>query len=118
MALGGTVTYTAPPIEEVVVIDRTLEAIVYCESRGNPNAVNYNYDEDGVIWSEDRGLAQINNYFHQEIMMKLGLDYYDPIDNWQYTKILFKEQGTKPWKASQFCWEKKLIEWSSPEKDN
>ena len=44
------------------------EKIIYCESRWNPQAINYNKG------SVDYGLWQINNFYHPEVSKDCALD--------------------------------------------
>jgi len=85
--------------------EKLARSIIACEgkhykTRGN----NKNYTKAGVYWSSDIGHWQINDYFHQKVAMKLGLDIYDEWNNLEYGFILLKQQGTKPWNASKYCW--------------
>lgn len=41
-----------------------LDACVCVESNYNPKAVGENRDANGIVWSRDWGIAQINDYFH------------------------------------------------------
>lgn len=67
-------------------------------------ATNENKRKDGTIWSIDSHDFQINNFYHEDAMTKLGLDYNDRWDALEYGFMLLKEQGTTPWKASKSCW--------------
>jgi len=77
--------------------------IIKCESEMYGGAVNHN-KIGGVIWSTDIGVWQINDYFHKDNALKMGLDIYDEWDNLEYGFILLKSEGTKPWYASKGCW--------------
>jgi hypothetical protein len=88
-------------------VDKKLAmSIINCESQFKGNAVNHNKLDDGTIWSTDKGLWQINDYFHKETMSKLGLDINNQFDSLEYGFILFKSQGVSPWSASSKCWAK------------
>lgn len=78
--------------------------IINCESKMYGGSVNHNKDKDGKIWSKDSYDWQINNYYHEATMKKLGLDYNDRWDSLEYGFILYKQQGVKPWSASAKCW--------------
>ena len=80
------------------------KAIISCESQNNPNATRKNYNKEGRLWSEDHSYWQINDYYHQSTMEKMGLDILNPLDNLKYGMYLLKTQGTTPWKASIKCW--------------
>jgi len=82
-----------------------INKIIKCESSNNPYATNTNY-KDGIAWSKDFGLMQINDYYHKDTMSKLGLNIENPQDSLKYGFILFKSQGTTPWSASKKCWSK------------
>jgi len=80
--------------------------IIRCEgeaykTKGNNQNIS---NTTGQVWSEDVGYWQINNYYHQVPAKALGFDIYDDWDNLEYGFRLLATQGTKPWKASQYCW--------------
>jgi hypothetical protein len=83
---------------------KLIVSIINCESTMYGSAVNHNRLKDGTIWSSDFGPFQINDYYHAKTMTTLGLDIYDQFDSLEYGFMLFKSQGTKPWKASMGCW--------------
>ncbi len=77
--------------------------IAKCESRFRQ------YDNDGkVLRGEkndlDRGVMQINEYFHNENSDKLGYDIMTIEGNTAYARHLFEKYGVKPWKSSARCW--------------
>jgi hypothetical protein len=88
-------------VDEVLV-----RKIISCESSMYGEAVNHNKDKNGVVWSTDWGLMQVNDYFHEATMSKLGLDVHNTIDSLKYGIMMLKSQGTSPWKASVKCWSK------------
>lgn len=88
------------------VSSSTVRAVAKCESQMYGNAVNHNRDSNGVIWSTDKGYLQINDYYHQEPMRKLGLDIDNEWDSLEYGFMLMANQGLKPWSASRHCWSK------------
>lgn len=55
--------------------------------------------------SDDFGPLQIN-YIHLPELGRLGLDRTKVEDNIKFARILYNEQGLKPWKNSQGCWGK------------
>jgi hypothetical protein len=52
----------------------------------------------------DRGVMQINEYFHSEDSDKLGYDILTIEGNTAYARYLFEKYGVKPWKPSFGCW--------------
>lgn len=81
--------------------------IIKCEgmrygSLGN----NKNLDANGKVWSTDIGPWQINDYFHERRALEMGLNIHKDEDNLRYGFILMSEQGTRPWTASSYCWNK------------
>ena len=67
-------------------------AIASCESGLNPY-VRSKPNKDGT---RDGGLFQLNDT-HNARMEELGLDKYDPEDNATFARILYEEQGWRPW---------------------
>ena len=81
--------------------------IIKCEGlRYKTLGNNQNLDEYGNVWSTDIGPWQINDYYHEKTMAKLGLNIHDLDDNLRYGFILLSTQGTQPWSASRYCWNK------------
>lgn len=79
--------------------------IARCESRFRQ------HNEDGDVLrgeknSFDRGVMQINEYFHNEDSVKLGYDILTLEGNTSYARYLFENYGVKPWKSSAKCWGK------------
>lgn len=72
------------------------------------SAVNENLDKDGKVWSRDFGPFQINDFWHEKTMEKMGLDIHDQWDSLEYGFILINKQGFHPWKASRGCWLTKI----------
>jgi hypothetical protein len=52
----------------------------------------------------DIGKYQINEHFHGARAVELGLDLRSEADNEAYALVLYEESGTRPWKASESCW--------------
>jgi hypothetical protein len=82
-----------------------MAEIAKCESRYR------HYDSRGqVLRGEitplDRGVMQINLYFHEEAAKKLGYDVHNIDDNVAYARYLYEKQGVQPWKSSSKCWSK------------
>jgi len=63
------------PKEEVVIIALQegyepigeLLDLIWCESRFDPNATHYNGTHSNGTYSEDRGILQINSFWHSEV---------------------------------------------------
>jgi hypothetical protein len=77
--------------------------IAKCESRFRQ------HDKDGDVLrgeenSLDRGVMQINEYYHDEDSNKLGYDILTLEGNTAYARALFEKYGIKPWKSSSRCW--------------
>lgn len=81
--------------------------IIWCESRNNKDAIGYNYNKEGLIWSKDISYWQINNYWHEEDAKKLGYDINEWVEGLEYGFIILKRDGSiKHWRASVNCWDK------------
>lgn len=77
--------------------------IAKCESRFRQ------HDESGgVIHGEknylDRGVMQINEFYHNENSLKLGFNIMTLEGNTAYARYLFERYGVKPWNSSYGCW--------------
>jgi len=84
-----------------------IRKIIHCESRGDVNAMNKNFNEKGQWWSSDYGLMQINNYWHEATAAELGMNIYDWQHSLEYGVILLKTDGAmRHWSASAYCWNK------------
>lgn len=68
-------------------VERAL-AIAKCESGFNPNAKGP---------TQDSGIFQLHEPSHGKRMEKLGLDPFDVEDNVAFARMLYDEQGWKPW---------------------
>lgn len=62
----------------------------------------------GKVDNADTGVMQINRRYHGQRAQALGLDLNDLHDNLAYARVLYEEQGTKPWNASAPCWRKEV----------
>lgn len=81
--------------------------IAKCESRFRQ------YDKNGEVLrgkvnSLDRGVMQINEYYHGEDAEKLGFDILTIEGNTAYARYIFEKYGVRPWKSSSPCWSKTL----------
>ena len=82
-----------------------LAKIAKCESRYR----HYNSVGNvlrGVENKSDRGVMQINIYYHGKTAEKLGLDVHNLDDNVAYARYLYEKEGAKPWMSSSACWAK------------
>lgn len=85
-----------------------MAEVVKCESRFRQ------FEADGSVIrgkvnNKDVGLSQINEYYHAERAKKLGLDLHTVEGNLAYAKLLYEEEGTRPWKSSSPCWSKSEV---------
>lgn len=90
------------------VEEKTILAVIKCESELYGSAINHNLDKDGNVWSTDWGYLQINDYFHKKPMDKLGLDITNPFDSLEYGVMMMSRDGLGAWKASRTCWISKI----------
>lgn len=84
-------------IEESVDPDLALR-VAKCESSLNPKARNINSPT-----SIDRGLFQINNFYHPQVTDEQA---DDPIFATRFFCKAFKNGNLNWWKASKACWDK------------
>ena len=56
----------------------------------------------------DRGVFQINEYYHLETAKSLGIDILTLEGNIEYARILYERNGTRDWNWSKACWFKTL----------
>ena len=73
----------------------TAVAVARCESGLVPNA----YNGSNTNGTADVGLFQINTVHHDR-MARLGLDPWSVEDNVTFARMLYKEEGWRPW----VCW--------------
>jgi len=82
-----------------------MAEIAKCESRFRQHD-----KEGGVLRGEqnnlDRGVMQINEFYHDENSDKLGYDILTLEGNTSYARYLFEKYGVKPWASSSKCWSK------------
>ncbi len=62
----------------------------------------------GKVNKLDVGVMQINEKYHLEDAMKLGLNIHTVEGNVAYAKYLYEKFGATPWNASSKCWLKRL----------
>jgi hypothetical protein len=80
--------------------------IAHCESRDRQ------FNEEGTILRGtvnpyDVGRYQINAIHWEEEAEKRGIDIYTEDGNEAMALYIYKKFGTKPWRSSQKCWDKK-----------
>ncbi len=79
--------------------------VAYCES----GIVQFNSDGSvlrGFVNPADVGVMQINEKYHLETSIRLGLDIHTLQGNLDYGRYLYETQGTRPWEYSSHCWNK------------
>lgn len=81
--------------------------IARCESRFRQ------YDDNGEVLrgevnSLDRGVMQINEYYHLESAEKLGYNILTIEGNTAYARYIFEKYGVQPWSSSMHCWGKSV----------
>jgi len=81
--------------------------IIACESQYKQGNTHKNLQEDGTVWSTDWGYWQINDYWHLDEAKSQGYDIrYNWQHNLEYGFKMLKSEGTTPWNASKYCWNK------------
>lgn len=58
----------------------------------------------GEVNNLDRGVMQINEFYHNEDSSKLGYDILTIEGNTAYARYLFEKYGVQPWRSSIRCW--------------
>jgi hypothetical protein len=89
-------------IDKEIQKQKILKAIIDCES-SNRHVIG-TLAKVGI----DIGKCQINSYWHGDRAEEMGLNLFDPKDNMEYCLYLFEEEGVRPWKSSQVCWQQTL----------
>lgn len=84
-----------------------LVDIARCESEFRQFDKNGNLIR-GRVDNADVGVMQINERYHLETAVKLGIDIHTVDGNMQYARYLYSKFGSKPWDASKPCWSKAL----------
>ncbi len=122
LSIDQTITDSAfivLPKNENEIDPKAVEAIVREYFKDDPLLVNIarceshfrQYLSDGSIHrgranSRDVGIMQINEKYHLDRALDLGIDIYSIEGNLAYAKFLFDKQGSQPWSASAPCWKK------------
>lgn len=58
----------------------------------------------GRVNGADVGVMQINEMYHAQTAVKLGINLHTLEGNLAYARYLYETQGTKPWVHSSKCW--------------
>ena len=77
--------------------------VAYCESTFRQHD-KYGNVLRGKVNKEDVGVMQINVYYHLEDAESLGYDLLTLEGNTAYARMLYKKQGSVPWRSSSKCW--------------
>lgn len=81
-----------------------LKKIAWCES-GNRQFLPNGQVLRGHINSKDVGKHQINEFYHLEDSIKLGMDIYTLEGNTEYALYLYADgRGARHWDWSKHCW--------------
>lgn len=56
----------------------------------------------GIVNNKDVGVFMINEIYHLERAKKLGIDINTFEGNVKFARLLYQEQGTKPWNWSKY----------------
>ena len=62
----------------------------------------------GRVDPADTAVMQISKRYHESTARAMNLDLNDIYHNMAYARFLYETQGTQPWSASAFCWNKSL----------
>jgi hypothetical protein len=82
-----------------------LVEVARCESQFRQHDKNGNTLR-GVVNKADKGVMQINEYYHSEKADDLGYDIHTVEGNTAYARHLFEKEGLQPWISSSACWKK------------
>ncbi|MFT5179479.1 MAG: hypothetical protein ACI9GH_000005 [Candidatus Paceibacteria bacterium] len=82
-----------------------LVDVAYCESGIRQFSTN-GQPLRGIVNPQDVGVMQINEKYHLDTSVRLGIDIYTLEGNLAYGKYLYETQGTAPWEYSSKCWGK------------
>ena len=80
------------------VDENKVMAILNCESRFIPDAINTNTNG-----TKDYSYWQINS-IHKNRALELGYDILKPEDNLEFGFILLSTEGDRHWNSSKKCW--------------
>lgn len=90
-------------VEEEFGVNHIMVKVASCESGLRQ------FNSDGSVLSGrvnplDKGIFQINEHYHLESSIKLGLDVHTIDGNIAYARHLYNTAGTTPWYLSEPCW--------------
>lgn len=103
-----TTTYAYNERGDRAVLKGELRDICRCESNSG-GVYPKHYESDGVtvlsgrITPSDRGMCQINEYWHGDKALSKGYDIETPYGNIKYANDLYSRQGYYPWRYSGNC---------------
>ena len=80
-----------------------LAEIARCESQFRQQDKN-GETLKGLVNKSDKGVMQINEYYHGEKSERLGFDIHTLEGNARYARFLFEKEGVRPWNSSSKCW--------------
>lgn len=108
--------------EERVMGSKDVEKYVREQYKGDPILVDIARCEStfrqfdttghvirGKVNSADVGVMQINEKYHADKAVELGLNIYTIEGNVAYAKYLYERDGAQPWISSSKCWSKSTI---------
>jgi hypothetical protein len=58
----------------------------------------------GFVNNADVGVMQINEKYHADKAIELGLNIYTMEGNIDFAKYLYEKYGASPWQSSSKCW--------------
>ena len=90
-------------VREYFEEDPVLAEVARCESKFRHFGKNGDIIR-GEINSKDVGVMQINEHYHKDTALKLGLNIYSLDGNLAYAQYLYDREGTQPWMSSSKCW--------------
>ena len=94
-------------VREYYAEDPILAEIAKCESTFRHFMSNGQVLR-GIVNSGDVGVMQINERYHKDAAIKLGLNLETIDGNLAYAKWLYDKEGTYPWISSSPCWNDKV----------
>jgi hypothetical protein len=107
-------TVQTQPLDTYPSVEQTVRAyfsdipvmakVAWCESHFRHINPYTGVVLTGVVNSSDIGVMQINKVYHEETAQRIGLNIYTLEGNLAYARYLYEREGTRPWSASQHCW--------------
>jgi len=112
-----TVELTSSSTEKSFINSKVVEAYVKSQFADEPLLVDIarcestyrQFDQTGnilrgVVNKADVGVMQINEKYHADEAVKLGLNIYTVEGNLAFGKYLYNKYGSDPWSSSAPCW--------------